>query len=226
MSCVNATVEVLDNPAPFLNPFQFKIRVECIKELEEDVEWKVVYVGSASDNQYDQELDSVMVGPMHVGLMEFVLAVDPPDYTKIPKDDILGVTVVLLQCLYRGKQFLRVGYYVQNEYAEAYPELRLEPPTTVEVDKVMRHILAEKPRVTRFPIPWDEPAPMMGNGTYEGNSTSNHAPEDMQNMNNNNNNNDIGSSSISTSNNNNNNNDDHMEPSSHSSEPMELPPHT
>jgi hypothetical protein len=46
----------------------------------------------------------------------------------------VGVTVVLLTCSYRGKEFVRVGYYVNNEYSD--PELREVPPTTPQYDKV------------------------------------------------------------------------------------------
>jgi hypothetical protein len=36
-----------------------------------DLEWKVVYVGSGENESFDQELDSVLVGPVPVGLMNF-----------------------------------------------------------------------------------------------------------------------------------------------------------
>jgi len=32
-----ANVAVLDNPSPFLNPFQFEVTFECIEELKEGV---------------------------------------------------------------------------------------------------------------------------------------------------------------------------------------------
>ena len=93
-------------------------------------------------------LDTVLVGPVGVGSYKFVFQADPPDVTKIPNSDILGVTVLLLTCSYNDTEFIRVGYYVNNEYADE--ELREEPPATVRLDRVVRNILAEKPRVTRF----------------------------------------------------------------------------
>lgn len=33
-------VVVLDNPSPFLNPFQFELTFECIEELKEGEYWK------------------------------------------------------------------------------------------------------------------------------------------------------------------------------------------
>lgn len=48
---------------------------------------------------------------------------------------------------------MRVGYFINNEYSD--PELRENPPVKPQFDKVMRNILASKPRVTRFKINWD-----------------------------------------------------------------------
>ena len=47
-------VVVLDNPSQFLNPFQFEITFECIEDLPEDLEWKIIYVGSAESEEFDQ----------------------------------------------------------------------------------------------------------------------------------------------------------------------------
>ena len=54
-----------------------------------------------------------------------------------------------------------MGYYVNNEYAEE--GLREDPPDTPALDKLVRNILADKPRVTKFPIEWD-PAAREGSG--------------------------------------------------------------
>ena len=66
------------------------------------------------------------------------------------------MTVILLTCAYNGQEFIRVGYYVNNEYADE--ALREAPPATVDIERVARNILAEKPRVTRFPCAFDAPA--------------------------------------------------------------------
>ena len=96
------------------------------------------------------------MGPVGVGSYKFVFQADPPDVAKIPQSDVLGVTVLLLTCSYNDTEFIRVGYYVNNEYADE--ELREDPPATVKLDRVVRNILAEKPRVTRFPCAFDAPA--------------------------------------------------------------------
>lgn len=155
MALVNVVnMVVLDNPTNFRNPFQFEITFECLQELEDDLEWKVIYVGSAEDMHADQVLDEILVGPVPVGVNKFVLQADAPDPASIPSADILGVTVVLVTCSYKEREFIRIGYYVNDEYADPYdPEVG--PPSPLDITKVVRTILADKPRVTRFNIPWD-----------------------------------------------------------------------
>lgn len=106
----------------------------------------------SSSDQYDQELDSLLVGPIPVGVNKFIFEADSPNTTRIPETDVLGVTVVLLTCAYDGREFVRVGYYVNNEYDSE--ELKAEPPAKLAIDRVERNVLAEKPRVTRFAIKW------------------------------------------------------------------------
>lgn len=172
MSAVNITnVAVLDNPTAFLNPFQFEISYECLVPLDDDLEWKLIYVGSAEDENYDQQLESVLVGPVNVGTYRFVLQADPPDPSKIREEDIIGVTVLLLTCSYMGQEFMRVGYYVNNDYDDE--QLREEPPAKVLIDRVQRNILADKPRVTKFPINFHpEPSTSAGQQQQEPQTAS------------------------------------------------------
>ena len=120
--------------------------------LLSDLEWKLTYVGSATSSEHDQELDSLLVGPIPVGVNKFQFDADPPNLSRIPASEILGVTVVLLTCSYDEREFVRVGYYVNNEYDS--PELNEDPPAKPIIERVRRNVLAEKPRVTRFTIKW------------------------------------------------------------------------
>ncbi|EMR11226.1 hypothetical protein PNEG_00815 [Pneumocystis murina B123] len=157
MSIVNIlSIDILNNPAPFLSPYEFEITFECLESLKNDLEWKLTYVGSATSTLHDQELDSLLVGPIPIGINKFLFQADPPTAELIPKKDILGVTVILLTCAYDSREFVRVGYYVNNEL----PGVLLRDDGTPDVEKwtvedVQRNILAEKPRVTRFNIRWD-----------------------------------------------------------------------
>lgn len=146
-------IKVLNNPAKFTDPYEFEITFECLESLKHDLEWKLTYVGSSRSLDHDQELDSILVGPVPVGVNKFVFSADPPSAELIPASELVSVTVILLSCSYDGREFVRVGYYVNNEYDEE--ELRENPPAKVQVDHIVRNILAEKPRVTRFNIVWD-----------------------------------------------------------------------
>lgn len=177
-------VVVLDNPSSFFNPFQFELTFECIEELKEDLEWKMIYVGSAESEEHDQVLDTIYVGPVPEGRHIFVFQADPPDVTKIPEQDAVGVTIVLLTCSYRGQEFVRVGYFVNNDYADQ--ETRENPPPKPLFDKLTRNILATKPRVTRFKINWDDtPSNGLTNGNgHDGEHIDEegmHCGEDMMN---------------------------------------------
>lgn len=63
------------------------------------------------------------------------------------------MTVLILTASYRDKEFVRVGYYVNTEYEDE--ARRLEPPVEVDFKGLIRNVLVEKPRVTRFNNPWD-----------------------------------------------------------------------
>jgi histone chaperone ASF1 len=137
-----------------------------------DLEWKLTYVGSAESAAHDQILDTVVVGPVPVGKHKFVFQADQPDPEKIPVADAIGVTAVLLTCSYKEHEFVRVGYFVNNDYID--PELKDNPPPVPQYDKVtficdnvflfshllmghfyqMTRNILEEPRVTRFKIDW------------------------------------------------------------------------
>ena len=109
-------------------------------------------MGSAEDATLDQVLENVMVGPVSVGTQKFVLQAPAPSVVNIPNQDLIGVTVILVTCSFMDHEFVRIGYYVNNEYSEPYEEGTLPDP--IEISKLFRNILAAEPRVTRFNIDW------------------------------------------------------------------------
>ncbi|GAA5921270.1 hypothetical protein JCM6882_001356, partial [Rhodosporidiobolus microsporus] len=172
MSIINISdVTVLNNPTSFTNPYVFKITFECMAPLQDDLEWKLTYVGSAESDSYDQELDTCMVGPVPVGVNSFEFEAAAPSSSRIPSSDLIGVTVILLTCAYNDQEFVRIGYYVNTEYGD--PALKAQhdaaqeegaqergvvaPDPTQHIDKLVRSVLADKPRVTKFNIAWDVP---------------------------------------------------------------------
>jgi histone chaperone ASF1 len=161
-------VQVLDNPTKFTNPFQFEITFECASPLEDDLEWSLIYVCCPENPEKDLILDSILLGPVAVGLNKFVFQADPPELNQIPRDDLIGVTVLLLTCSYRGQEFIRVGYYLSNEYDNE--EMRLNPPEVPQPQLIVRNILDERPRVTLFAIDWSSRTAAMVSGTSNENS--------------------------------------------------------
>jgi len=115
MSAVEVLGVKVNKPeGTFVDDFSFEITFEAHRDLPKDLEWKIIYVGSASTSQHDQTLDSVFVGPIKPGKNRFAFPAPPPDPKKIPKNELLGVTIVLLTCSYDDQEFIRIGYYVSN----------------------------------------------------------------------------------------------------------------
>jgi histone chaperone ASF1 len=147
----------------------FKVSTRLLTRLISVPVFNCFGIGSErSSSKLDQELDSLLVGPIPVGVNKFKFVADAPNPSLIPSSDVLGVTVILLTCSYDEREFVRVGYYVSNELPgfegeeevngeEAKegeePKLR-ELPKDWKIEDVTRNILAEKPRVTRFNITW------------------------------------------------------------------------
>ena len=105
-------VLVLDNPAQFMSKLEFEITFECIEDLPQDLEWKIIYVGSAESEEFDQILDTVYVGPVPEGRHKFVFTADPPNPAKIPVSDVVGVTVILITCAYQGQVKTLLQMYI------------------------------------------------------------------------------------------------------------------
>lgn len=70
---------------------------------------------------------------------------------RIPYENLLGLTGLLLTCDYNGKEFVRVGYYVNIEYTD--PELcdlvaANTPPNPHRIDKLQRNIASGERRAS------------------------------------------------------------------------------
>ena len=114
-----------------------------------ELTWRVVYIGQASNPAYDIVLEEAAMDCKQAGQLRFMFEVPAPQPNKLPEQDIVSVTAVLLTCSYKDNQeFLRVGYYVNVEYDNQ--EMIDNHPATPDISRLNRHILAEKPRVTKF----------------------------------------------------------------------------
>ena len=154
VSILNIIPKVTDSK--FTEGFKFEIIFEVLSELKKDLEWKMIYIGSASDPNKDQELENVGIGPLQLGTMKFEMEGDAPDYKKIPKEDLIGVTAIILSCSYDQREFFRCGYYINNYYDSE--ELIMNPPEEPDISHILRSVLVDKPRITVFTIKWDEVA--------------------------------------------------------------------
>ena len=116
-----------------------------------DLEWKLIFVASPGNEELDQELDDCLVGPVPQGINSFEFEGQPPDPSRIPTDDVLGVSALILTGSYKDQEFGRVGYYQNTEYDNE--EMKENPPPQIMFDRLIREI-NKKPRVTRFHIKW------------------------------------------------------------------------
>ncbi|KAK1444038.1 histone deposition protein Asf1 like protein [Babesia gibsoni] len=171
MSLINVTnITVGNNVCPVTDPLVFQIEFECLEDLKDDVEWKIIYVTSDGTGYIGGEthpldvmeckdgeivLDAVCLGPVYRGVLEFEFRVAPPDFTRLSPQGILGMQAVLVTASYCDQEFIRIGYYTNNCYDD--PELRECPPDEPNISKMVRCII-DHPRVTRFPIRWDSDA--------------------------------------------------------------------
>ncbi|KAI6103928.1 ASF1 like histone chaperone-domain-containing protein [Pisolithus croceorrhizus] len=144
-------VEWFNNPARFLDPYRFRVTFECIAPLKDDLEWRLIYVSSPGDEDLDQELDDCLVGPVPVGVNSFDFEGTPPNPSKIPPDDVLGVAALILTGSYKDQEFVRVGYYQNTEYDN--DEMKENPPNPIIFERLVRDI-STRFRVTRFQIKW------------------------------------------------------------------------
>ncbi|KAJ6539927.1 ASF1 like histone chaperone-domain-containing protein [Mycena sp. CBHHK59/15] len=144
-------VEFINNPAKFSDVYRFRVTFDCIASLKDDLEWKLIYVSSPGNEELDQELDDCLVGPVPSGVNSFEFEGSPPDPSKIPAEDVLGVAALILTGSYKDQEFVRVGYYQNTEYDNE--EMKETPPANIMFHRLVRDISA-KPRVTRFQIKW------------------------------------------------------------------------
>ncbi|PPR05054.1 hypothetical protein CVT24_010201 [Panaeolus cyanescens] len=170
MAVTIRNVEFMNNPAKFSDVYKFRVTFECLAPLEDDLEWRLIFVSCPGDEALDQELDDCLVGPVPQGVNSFEFEGSAPDPSRIPEEDVLGVSALILTGSYRDQEFVRVGYYQNTEYDNE--EMNATPPPKIMFNRLVRDI-NHKPRVTRFNIKWDV-AP--ATGTVQALGAANSAP--------------------------------------------------
>jgi hypothetical protein len=90
-------------------------------KLQENVWLSSAYIGNAVNAYF------LFLPLTSVSLLNSVCSkADSPDPKRIP--------ILLLTCAYRGQEFARIGYYINNEYID--PELKENPPEKTDFQKV------------------------------------------------------------------------------------------
>ena len=154
MSSVNVLNIIPKNPiTKFTDIYSFEVFFEVLSELKKDIEWKMVYI--TSDNQKnDQILNEIQIEPpKQLGQMKFEFTGDAPLIEKIPENDIIGVAAILICCSYNEQEFFRCGYYLNITYDNE--EMNINMPEKVDVNHLIRNLLADKPRIVRYEIDWE-----------------------------------------------------------------------
>ena len=83
--------------------FVLNIEFESLREIREEVEWKVVYVADSDDTSFDQELDSIYMDGLSYGVSEFDWNIQRPDYSKIPNPaEIFDSTLLMIIVSIKG----------------------------------------------------------------------------------------------------------------------------
>ena len=56
------------------------------------------------------------MGPVPEGRHKFVFTADPPNPAKIPVTDVVGVTVILITCAYRGQVIILFLFFILTKW--------------------------------------------------------------------------------------------------------------
>lgn len=110
-----------NNPCSILAPFTFDITFECFSNLPGTFDWKLIYIGSPNNQQCDQVIDSFDMDNLAVGVLNFKIESNPPNFNLIPQEEIIGrsvkyagTTAIIISVAYEKQEFFRCGYYVRN----------------------------------------------------------------------------------------------------------------
>eukprot|EP00922_Rhytidocystis_sp_ex-Travisia-forbesii_P035007 GHVS01051986.1.p1 GENE.GHVS01051986.1~~GHVS01051986.1.p1 ORF type:complete len:387 (+),score=98.18 GHVS01051986.1:486-1646(+) len=117
---------------------------------------------STSDKYFqDIELDSICLGPIPKGTLAFELETPPPNYANMSRRALFEMHALLLTGSYKDSEFIRIGWYVSHaldksaELLAETADVLYDDSVPLDEDMVMRCILTEEPRITRYPSGWD-----------------------------------------------------------------------
>ena len=154
MSQINVLNIIPKNPITrFLDPYIFEITFEILSEIKKEIEWKMLYVISDKSEE-DQILGQEKFSPqnqLRIGRNKFEFKGEAPIIEKIPQNDILGASAILLICSYGNNEIFRCGYYLNISFDNE--EMDIKIPDIIDANHLIRNLLYEKPRIS---IPYYE----------------------------------------------------------------------
>ena len=83
-------ITVLNNPALVGESLEFQITFECFNKMPGVFEWKIIYIGSPNNSEFDQVIECFDMDNLDPGVMQFSTISNPPDFRKIPTEEIIG----------------------------------------------------------------------------------------------------------------------------------------
>ena len=109
--------------APFRSAWDVTVDFECTADVADDAfEVKVTYLGS-NDASGDQVLDWVSLSPVQVGRSTAELCLPPPETSHLTSDDLLDVSAIVFDFLFRGRVFQRASFFVRLDYPASCVQL-------------------------------------------------------------------------------------------------------
>ena len=167
MSAIEVLNIIPKNPiTKFNNQYSFQIVIDIKSILKKEIIWKMTYI--ISDNQNDDQILSqyIISPPNQIGTMKFEFKGDPPSIDKMKENDLLGAAAIVLSSSYNNQEFFRCGYFL-NVYFED-EEMNIDLPEIINVNHLVRNLLADNPKIFSFDINWEEGNEKNDNNTKEG----------------------------------------------------------
>jgi histone chaperone ASF1 len=112
-------------------------------------------VVSPNDTKKDQELGVFIISAKKLGKFKMVIKVQPPNYLDFLPENIIGITIILLNFRYKNIEFIRIGYYVNNEL-NSDEKFLLDHSIKLNLKLIIRKILINQPRITHYPCLFDK----------------------------------------------------------------------
>ena len=134
---------------------QLEVKFDCLKQIDNEIEWRVVYVADPNDSSQDQVLDQIFMDSLDYGASSFEWEVPAPDYSRLASPfDVFDTAILMVIILIEGREFFRCSYLMSCEYASE--EMRDNPPERVEWAHLHRKISANNPVITVNETVWEK----------------------------------------------------------------------